>query len=56
MEYIQHGAFLVTRFPSENPYRFLMVYRKKIWVAFNSSEQACAVGGKNKHSFGMVFF
>jgi hypothetical protein len=32
MEYIQHGAVWVTGFPVENPYRFLMAYRKKIMV------------------------
>ena len=30
MEYIQRGAFWVAGFPAENPYRFLMAYRKTI--------------------------
>ena len=28
MEYIQHGSVLVSGFPAEYPYRFLMAYRK----------------------------
>ena len=33
MEYIQHGAFWITGFPAENPYRFLEAISKLVFSA-----------------------